>query len=130
MRKYLFIMAQVGCPWGGSESLWSAAAEKLVQQGNEVRVSVKDWGKPVPQIEQLKSAGCQIFYQPNRYLIPPFITRQIRRIFPPPEYLLDHVLKVGEGVDLVVISQGANFDGLEWMERARTAGLKYAVIAK
>jgi glycosyltransferase involved in cell wall biosynthesis len=130
MRKYWFIMAQVGYPWGGSEPLWSAAAEKLVRAGNEVRVSVKDWGKPVPQIEQLRAAGCQIYYQPNPYLIPPFVTRQIRRIFGNAESMLNHVRKVGEGVDLVVISQGANFDGLEWMEKARAIGLKYAVIAQ
>lgn len=54
-------MAQEGYPWGGSEPLWSSAAEKLVRQGNEVRVSVKDWGKPIPQIEHLRLAGCQIF---------------------------------------------------------------------
>ena len=129
MRKYLFIMAQVGYPWGGSESLWSSAAEHLVQQGNEVRLSVQNWGKPVPQIERLRLAGCQIFYRPNPYSIPPFITRQIQRIFRR-EFMLEHVRKVGKGVDLAVISQGANFDGLGWMEKARTSGLRYAVIAQ
>ena len=60
MKKYLFIMANDGHPWGGSEPLWSSAAEHLVREGNEVRVSVKDWGKPVRQIEHLRSAGCMI----------------------------------------------------------------------
>jgi len=129
MRKYLFIMAQEGRPWGGSEPLWSSAAEKLVRQGNEVRVSVRDWGKPVPQIENLRLAGCQIFYR-DEYRLPSFVTRQIRRIFPPREYSLEHVRKIGRGVDLMVISQGANFDGLRWMERARSAGLKYVAIAQ
>src|SRR5207248_2978583 len=32
--------------------------------------------------------------------------------------------------DLAVISQGANFDGLSWMERVRSAGLKYVAIAQ
>ena len=108
--------------------MWSAAAEKLVRCGNEVRVSVKDWGRPVPQIEHLRLAGCQIFYR--HYRLPSFITRQIRRIFPPPEYSLEHVRKIGQGMDLVVISQGANFDGLLWMERARSLGLKYVAIAQ
>jgi len=130
MRKYLFIMAQEGYTWGGSEPLWSSAAENLVRQRNEVRVSVKDWGRPVPQIEHLRLAGCQIFYRENPYRQLPFITRQIRRILRPPEYMLKHLRKVGQGVDLVVISQGANFDGLPWMERAQTVGLKYAVIAQ
>src|SRR6266852_4495391 len=114
MRKYLFIMANEGVRWGGSEALWSSAAEKLVRRGNEVRVSVKDWGEPVRQIEQLRLAGCQIFYRDPRP--PAFITRQIRKIFPVPEYELRHVRSVGEGVDLTVISQGANSDGLVWLQ--------------
>jgi hypothetical protein len=35
-RKYLFIMAQEGYPWGGSELLWAPAAEHLTR-GAEVR---------------------------------------------------------------------------------------------
>jgi len=125
MRKYLFIMANEGHRWGGSEPLWSSAAEKLARRGNEVRVSVKDWGQPVPQVEGLRSAGCQIFYRRP----PSFLARQVQKIFPRPEYPLMHVRSVGSGVDLVVISQGANADGLGWMEGARAAGNRYAAIA-
>jgi glycosyltransferase involved in cell wall biosynthesis len=128
MRKYLFIAANYGERWGGSEPLWSGAAEKLVRQGNEVRVSVKDWGKPVPQIEHLRSAGCQIFYR--RYEAPRFIRRQVQKIFSSRPYELDHVRSAGRGVDLVVISQGSNTDGLAWMEASGMAGYKYAVIAQ
>ena len=79
-------MAQEGHHWGGSELLWSSAAEKLARLGNEVRVSVKDWGVPVPQIEKLRAAGCQISTAVTDY-----------RCF-----------SVSRGVDMVVISQGAN----------------------
>jgi glycosyltransferase involved in cell wall biosynthesis len=127
-RKYLFIMANEGHRWGGSELLWSAAAEKLAQRGDKVRVSVKDWGEPVEQIEHLRSAGCQIFYRDLGP--PPFIARQIRKLFPGHEYLPRHVRSVGDGIDLVVISQGAHTDGLGWMEAARAAGLNYAIIAQ
>jgi len=128
MRKYLFIMAQEGHPWGGSEPLWASAAEHLVRQGNEVRISAKDWGKPVPQIEKLRAAGCQILY--HTYRQPDFFKRQVEKISRPPDFWMEHIRKAGEGVDLAVISQGANFDGLIWMERVRLAGLKYAVIAQ
>jgi glycosyltransferase involved in cell wall biosynthesis len=40
------------------------------------------------------------------------------------------VRTVGNGVDLVVVSQGGNFDGIVWAEAVRTAGLKYAMIAQ
>jgi hypothetical protein len=128
MRKYLFTMAKAGNPWGGSEPLWASAAEHLVRGGNEVRVSVKDWGKPVPQIEQLRSSGCQILY--HTYRQPSFLPRQIQKIVRPPDFWIEHVRKAGDGVGLAVISQGANFDGLVWMERVRALGMKYVAIAQ
>jgi glycosyltransferase involved in cell wall biosynthesis len=128
VRKYLFIMAQEGGPWGGSELLWSSAAEHLVRQGNEVRVSVKDWGKPVPQIERLRSAGCRIFYRD--YHIPSFFVRQYRKIFPGRSLLEPHMAAAGSDVDLVVVSSPDNRTGFEWMESAKVAGRKYAVIAQ
>jgi glycosyltransferase involved in cell wall biosynthesis len=128
MAKYLFIMANEGAQWGGSEPLWSSAAEHLAVKGNEVRVSVKGWGKPVPQIEHLRSVGCQIFYRD--YSIPPFFTRQIHRLFPRPEYKLAHVRAAGKSVDLVVISQGSNDDGLPLIEAVKATGHKYVIVAQ
>jgi glycosyltransferase involved in cell wall biosynthesis len=128
MKKYLFIMAQVGHPWGGSELLWSSAAEHLVRSGNEVRISVRDWGSPVPEIERLRAAGCQILYR--SYQLPSFFIRQFCRVFPRTEYGTAHLRRAADEVDLVVISQGANFDGLDWMEKARDEGYKYAAIAQ
>jgi glycosyltransferase involved in cell wall biosynthesis len=126
MRKYLFIAANEWPNWGGSELLWSSAAEKLVRRGMEVRVSVPDFGKAIPQVEHLRSAGCRISHRRP----PSFFFRLARKVFPLPEYVRSHVRSIGKGVDLVVVSQGANTDGLPWMEAARAAGLKYAVIAE
>jgi glycosyltransferase involved in cell wall biosynthesis len=128
MKKYLFIMANEGHRWGGSEWLWSGAAERLAKKGDEVRVSVMDWGQKVSQVEQLRSAGCQIFYRD--YSIPRFLTRQVRRLFPAPEYRLAHVRAAGKGMDLVIISQGSNDDGLLWMEATHAAGLKYVIVSQ
>jgi glycosyltransferase involved in cell wall biosynthesis len=128
MKKYLFVMAQEGFPWGGSEPLWSSAAEHLVRRGNEVRVSAKDWGGPVPQIEHLRSAGCRIFYRDCR--LPSFFTRQYRKIFPPPPFVESHMAAAGGDADLVVVCSPDNQTGFEWMEAARAGGRKYAVIAQ
>lgn len=127
MAKYLFIMANEGHRWGGSEPLWAGAAERLAKRGNEVRVSVRSWGDPVPQIEHLKAAGCQIFYRRN---YPPFFYRHVRRFFPLRDYKQTELRRMMDGVDRVVISQGDNVDGLPWMEAARAADYRYAVIAQ
>jgi hypothetical protein len=78
MQEYLFIAANEGAKWGGSEILWSAAAEKLAQRGVEVRVSVPHWDSPVPQVERLRSAGCVIFYRRARSVL----HRLLRKAFP------------------------------------------------
>jgi glycosyltransferase involved in cell wall biosynthesis len=129
MKKYLFIMKQEMLPWGGSEPLWASAAEYLARQGHDVCVSAKDWGRPVPQIERLRSVGCRIVLRPDRYEVPPFIRRQIRKIFAP-RFCETHVRRFGGDSDLVVVSQGDNADGLDWLEAARAAGRKYAVISQ
>ena len=124
-RIYLFIATNPWDSWAASELLWSQAAEKLARRGNQVRISVKDWGQHVPQIERLRSAGCQIFYRRT----PSFVRRLVRKVFPSAEFSRLHVRSIGIGANLVVISQGANADGLPWMEAARAVGYKYAVVA-
>src|SRR5256885_733695 len=86
MKKYLFIMANEGHKWGGSEPLWAGAAEKVARRGNEVRGSVKDWR--------------------------------------------GHVRSAANGVDLIVISQGSNDDGLLLIEAARLTGRRYAIVSQ
>ena len=130
MATYLFIKANEVYPWGGSELLWSQTAQKLVDAGNKVCVSARDWGQPVPQIEKLWRAGCEIFL--IDYKMPPFLTRQMRRLrgtYELDAFRLAHLRKAARGVDLIVISQGENKDGLPWMEAAQALGLKYVLIA-
>lgn len=123
--KYLFISSNDGSQWGGSEILWSSAAARLVAGGNDVRVSVKGWDEPTPQVERLRSAGCQVFYRrpPTR------LSRLIGKVLPLSDRARTHMQVVARDVDLVVISQGSNVDGLEWMEAARSLGVKYSAIA-
>jgi glycosyltransferase involved in cell wall biosynthesis len=132
MAKYLFITAQEGHRWGGSERLWSHAAACLVRAGNEVRISAKAWDKPVPQIEQLRKAGCKVFLR--RYDLPSFIPRQFqkltRKFVSPSSYYETQTRALGADVDLVIVASPDNATGLEWMEAARSVGRRYAIIAQ
>jgi glycosyltransferase involved in cell wall biosynthesis len=121
-------MANEGHRWGGSEPLWSSAATNLAKNGNEVRVSVKEWGDRVPEVEALRKTGCQVFYRD--YRLPAFFKRQVRRLLRVPDFRLKHLHEIGEGVDLVVISQGSNDDGLLWIEATRAAGHRYAIVSQ
>ena len=126
MKKILFIASNEFVPWGGSEACWASGAEKLARRGVEVRVSVKDWGFRVRQIEQLRTAGCRIFLRPK----PSLARRAFRKLPPWRDYPLRHIAKTTVDVDLVVVSQGNHTDGLPWMEAAHSRGLKYAPIVQ
>ena len=125
MRKIVFIAANEYVPWGGSESLWSLAAERFARRGAQVYVSVKDWGKPVEQVEYLRSVGCKIVHRRSASLV----DRLSRKLFPRRESAWEHVRTLGAGADLIVVSQGSNIDGVEWMKASKSNGYKYAVIA-
>ncbi|MFZ0638347.1 MAG: glycosyltransferase family 4 protein [Candidatus Acidiferrales bacterium] len=125
MRKIVFIAANENAPWGGSEYLWSRAAEKLAQRGVEVCVSVLDWDAPVAQVEHLRSLGCRIFPRPR----PSLLSRGLRNLFPGRDYAR-HVSKLAAGADLAVVSQGDYVQGLPWMEALRSNGYRYAPIVQ
>jgi glycosyltransferase involved in cell wall biosynthesis len=127
MQKYLFIASNEWGTWGGSETLWIAAAEQLARQGNEVRLSVPGFVKAAPQMQQLQSIGCRIFFRKG---FPPFFYRLGRRVLSLPDYKFLHLRSMVEDVDLVVISQGSNGDGLPWMDAIREARHKYVVIVQ
>ena len=128
MHKYLFVASNEWGNWGGSELLWSLAAERLARQGAEVRVSVPVLARSVPQVQRLESAGCRIFYRPN---FPPPLYRWGQRVFRfLPEYRLAQFRKACAGADLVVISQGSFGDVIWWLEAFQAEGLKFAIIVQ
>lgn len=125
MPKIVLIAANEFHSWGGTEVLWAETAERLVQRGVSVTVSAKDWGKPVKQIDHLRSLGCRVFLRPA-----PSLLRRAARKFPLwREYPQRHLAKIAADADLIVISQSMYSDGLPWMEAARSCGLCYVPIA-
>lgn len=126
MRRYLFIAANEWSTWGESELIWSQAAEKSARPGMEVRVCVPDFETPIKEAERLRSASCRISYG----RVPSLLYRLRLKFSWLPEDARRHLRAVGNGVDLVVVSQRANTDGLPGMEAARAAGYKYVVIVE
>jgi glycosyltransferase involved in cell wall biosynthesis len=125
MRKIVFIAANEKVKWGGSEFLWSGAAKWLKRENNEVWISFKDWSTPVKQLETLRSVGCRVFYRPS-----PSLVGRLKSHVSPVRYFRKHIRMIGRNADLIVVSQGGNTDGLDWMEAALAEGMKYVCIAQ
>jgi glycosyltransferase involved in cell wall biosynthesis len=125
MEKYLFI-ATNEWEWGGSEILWSEAAERLARSGAEVRVSIPSFGKPLEPVKRVAAAGGKVFFRQ------PFsvIARLTRKILPLPGYPEAHIRSVGKGVDLAVITLSSFRESLPWIEAVRSAGLKYVIVVQ
>lgn len=52
--KLAIVSLMGGAPWGGSEALWHSLAMFALDQGDEVFVSVYDWGMVQEKITQLQ----------------------------------------------------------------------------
>jgi glycosyltransferase involved in cell wall biosynthesis len=122
VKNFAFVSTIESSSWGGSEELWHRVALWLAGQGMNVRVNVKGW-RPDPQpIQQLLSCGVEVKRRRERQAW----TRKLRRLLPDEPYRwLDQ-----DSNDIVVISQGANFEGQFWATACRKRGIPYALIAQ
>ncbi len=120
-----------GYPWGGSEVLWSQAAHILLKRGQDVFCSVPRWPSIPGPIEELRAKGAKIDV---RYRgVAPTIARLAAKILRRPSV---HLAKdpcwqriVDFTPDLVCISHGAAFCGVDWMLRCQAAGIPYVSVA-
>lgn len=118
-----------GSPWGGSEELWSQAAGRLREAGHEVSASVVWWPKLSPKIDNLAKRGVEVVIQERppaslRDTVWRKIKKKLGGTRPDVEWLRQ------ARPNLVVISQGYNRDGLEWMQLCREFKLPYTAIVQ
>lgn len=115
-----------GYSWGGSEELWSGAAWQLHSDGHMVAGSVFRWPQLARKVAEMKEKGIEIF----------------QRKFPPATLAARAFNKATFGVqqgypwlknrrpDLVIISQGGNKDGLDWMKFCGRRGIPFVAIVQ
>ena len=104
--RIAFVTSMASSPWGGSERLWSAAAETAAQQGHRVAVFAPRWRKQPEALARLAQQGAALFLRhramrgPLEAVLPrlvvPLTYRQLARWQP----------------DVVCISQGAAYDSV------------------
>lgn len=109
-------------PWGGSEELWSQAASVLAERGHRVSIYKTELDETHPSIKRLKSLSCA--------------ARNLRRLpLPQPLVTRSHLLSLAMHLttrrpDLIVVSQGDNYDGIHFGYLCRKLGLPYTLISQ
>lgn len=131
----LFISTNDHMPWGGSEVLWTRAAQALVKRGHQVTASVKRWTPRHDGIESLQQAGVVLH---ERERVPVVLSRKQKawsmwrggfvREFNDNRW---SVLN-GPRPDVVVISLGNHLDEpfLQYAERLQRMQVPYVVVVQ
>ncbi len=110
MKRRICFLTTNDFGFGGSEDLWIATALELLGRGNEVAASVRRW-QPLPiALQRLQSAGCIMLWHEA------------------PVHSDDFAELVEFSPDLVVVSQGYQLEGLDWLERIVEARLPFVLI--
>src|SRR5256714_309526 len=123
-------------PWGGSEELWAGAAALLAEGGHSVTIFKTCVDPDHPRIRRLLALGCHIrdLHQvclPHWIRLPRPLVRltgkgPAQRAIRP--LVRTHLAKLNP--DLVVISQGANFDGIAYSDLCRISSRPYVIISQ
>ncbi|MFL6228122.1 MAG: glycosyltransferase family 4 protein [Pyrinomonadaceae bacterium] len=112
------------CPeyWGGSEELWSGATCVLAERGHSFSCFKTAVDVAHPSIRRLKSLSCAVRNLPRLRLPQPLVTRL--------HLLALAVHLTARRPDLVVISQGDNYDGLHFGYLCRKLRIPYALVSQ
>lgn len=118
--------------WGGSEELWAGTALWLARAGHSVQAFKTNVNAQQPQVRALRAAGC-----PVTELAPaaPLLRRIASRLRPyrPAHELSQQRLRKGlqsGQPQLVLISQGGNYDGHHFAAVCRQLKLPYVLLAQ
>ena len=135
MSRFVFF-SSCSYPWGGSEELWAGAAALLAEGGHSVTIFKTCVDPDHPRICRLLTLGCHIrdLHQvclPCWIRLPRSLVRltgrsPAQRAIRP----LVRTLLANLNPDLVVVSQGANFDGLAYSDLCRVSGRPYVIISQ
>lgn len=122
--------------WGGSEELWAGAAALLAEGGHSVTIFKTCVDPNHPRIRRLLSRGCHI-RDLHQVCLPYWIRlpRPLVRLtgIGPAQRVIRPLVRAhlaNLNPDLVVVSQGANFDGLAYSDLCRISGRPYVIISQ
>jgi len=132
MKKILFIAANGGCSWGGSEVLWFKTSQYFIDRGIKTGLAINAWEPMPPLIDGLiKQGNIEVIYKRLRLtlnerlynrLVKPEDKRSVNK-----EYK-QNILQWKP--DLAVISQGDNGEGADMMNFLADHQIRYVTISQ
>ena len=131
MNRILFVPTNPWTDWGGSEKLWAYTAKHLLcEERAKVGVLIKKWESINPALRDLLNSF-QVYRYRSEHAIVHKLLAKVSGRFATSGYREQVFARTVKHVrpDLVVISQGANFDGLQWMECCRRHDVPYVTIS-
>jgi len=126
MKKIAFVSTNETTPWSGSEELWSQTAIRMADQGFTIGVNIKGWKQKPKNIQEVEQSNCNVFrrWDNSSNIIHKLVFKIIRKNRN--EFFFEWLDKINP--DLVVISQGFNYEDKGWMEACLKRNIRYAVI--
>jgi len=116
-----------GYSWGGSEELWSRAALRLCESSHDIAASVEFSPQLSTEVTRLAECGVRLWVRER--LPPPRLPMRVwRRITR--RRAREYEWLQPQNPSLVIISQGANSDGLPWMKLCLEQGLRFVAIVQ
>jgi glycosyltransferase involved in cell wall biosynthesis len=133
-KQLRFVFVSSNGAWGGSEELWSGAAAALAERGHEITVFKAGTDDEYEPIRRLRTLRCRL-YDLERLPIPRNVYAFFKRVANGLTYAQQIVrLRLGllfhGRADLVVLSQGGNFDGVYFGDVIRRRRAPYVVIVQ
>ena len=130
--KILFISTMAGSKWGGSEELWVKSADYALKQGNEVIVSVYDWGDLHPKLANLKEKGAKLHLR-KRIFYGSSVKQRIKGFVVKKMFASNQILKLKSyKPDAIIISQGTIYECMfpEFLDLQSSSKAKTIIITQ
>jgi glycosyltransferase involved in cell wall biosynthesis len=123
--RIAFFSTMGSLPWGGSEELWSRAADELLARGHEVAFSCQKWPVIADPLKRLIARGAVPHFR-MRFRLGRTLRRTLETLRVTRLQHLGWLQKVKP--DLVVISFACHVDNPQIAVTCRTAGYRYAIV--
>lgn len=132
-HRFVFVSSN-GTSWGGSEELWAATAVSLAEAGHEVSVYKANIDETQPPVRRLRALGCRVRDFSDVPLVPrkayAVVARVSNAVIAVHRLIQTALALAFSEADLVVISQGGNFDGLPMANVCRRMKKPYVLISQ